>query len=76
MSARTAPPHGYLTVPQAATYLGLTERALWKRIARQEVPYRRWSGRVLLIVKELDAFIAALDGCSVAQALDRLGVEP
>lgn len=69
-------PIGYLTVSQAAIYLGLTEHALRQRIARQEVPYRRWHGRVVLIVRELDAFMAALDGCTVNEALDRVGVEP
>ena len=69
-------PRGYLTVPQAAVYLGLTEHAIRQRIARNEVPYRRWHGRVVLIVRELDAFMAALDGCGVHEALDHVGVLP
>lgn len=69
-------PQSYLTLAQAAAYLGITPGALQKRCARQEVPHRRWRGRYVLIKQELDAFIVALEGCTVNQALDHLGVEP
>lgn len=70
------PPPGYLTVAQAAVYLGLTEHALRARLALRQIPYRRWTRRTLIFsIRELDAFIAALDGCTLQEALDNLEEE-
>lgn len=74
--ADPCPERGYLAVPEAAAYLGLTERALRRRVERSQVPFRRWQGRLVFSVQDLDTFLAALDGCTVQQALDHLGVEP
>ena len=61
-----------LDVTHAADFLGITERALWARIARNQVPYRRWQGRITLRRDELEKFIEALDGVSVDEALENV----
>lgn len=59
----------YLTIPEAAELLGITERAAWQRIYRGQLPHRRWGRRVLVPLDELERFLEHLPGCSADQAL-------
>jgi excisionase family DNA binding protein len=59
----------YLTVPEAAEVIGITERAAWQRIYRGQLPHRRWRRRVLVPLDELERFLEQLPGCSADQAL-------
>ncbi|WP_034421932.1 helix-turn-helix domain-containing protein [Candidatus Entotheonella palauensis] len=61
-----------LTVPEAAARLGISERAAWQRIYRGQLPHRRWGRRVIIPLDDLEAFIKALPGCSVEEALDEI----
>ncbi len=58
-----------LDVAGAAALLGCSQKMLRARVARQLVPFRKWSGRVLFVKSELLMFLSQLDGCSVEQAL-------
>ncbi len=59
----------YLTIPQTAALLGITERATWQRLYRGQLPYRRWGRRVLVPLAELERFMDELPGQSADDAL-------
>jgi excisionase family DNA binding protein len=59
----------YLTVVRVAELLSLTPKAVRQRIARGELPYRRWGRRVLIPASELEEFLGALPGRSARQAV-------
>ena len=56
---------------EAAEILGITQKALRARVARQAVPYRKLGGRVMFVRAELERFIEALPGVSLESALER-----
>ncbi len=58
----------FLTIPEAAQELGITERAAWQRVYRGQIPYRRWGRKVVVPVDELDSFIKNLPGTSAEEA--------
>jgi hypothetical protein len=58
-----------LDITSGAAFLGLTEKTLRARIARQVVPHRKLNGRVVLIRRELLEFLEQLPGTTVAEAL-------
>lgn len=60
-----------LDVRAAAAFLGVTEKTLRARVARHQVPFRIWGGRVVFVRAELDKFLDQLPGCS----LDEVGTE-
>lgn len=57
-----------LTVPEVAAELGMTAKAVRQRIARGQLPYRRWGRRVLVLASELEAFLKTLPGTSAEEA--------
>lgn len=59
----------FLTIAEAAPPLGLTEKALRQRIFRGQLPYRKLGRRVLIPAEELERFLAALPGKTVAEAV-------
>ena len=63
----------YLKVPEAATLLGISEKAAWQRLYRGELPHRRRGRRVLIPVDELEKFLAALPGTTAAEAVAMVG---
>lgn len=60
-----------MDVDTAAAFLGVSSRALRARIARRQVPFRKFHGRVVLVRSELERFIDGLDGCTLEDALHR-----
>ncbi len=60
-----------LDVAGVARLLGTSEKTIRSRVARQQLPHRRWGGRVVFLRGELLAFLAKLDGCSIEKALER-----
>src|SRR5262245_40067744 len=58
-----------LDVSQTASLLGLSEKAIRNRVDRRLLPFRRLGGRVVFVRAELDAFVAALEGCGVDEAI-------
>ena len=61
-----------LTVPEAATELGISERACWQRIYRKQIPFRRWGRKILISKAELDRFLLALPGVSADEAVAKI----
>ena len=61
-----------LTVPEAAAKLGISERAVWQRIYRRQIPHRRWGRRILISVAELDKFLNTLQGTSAEEAVAKV----
>lgn len=49
--------------------LGMTQKAVRHRIARGELPYRRWGKRVLCPTRDIEAFLQDLPGCDVKKAV-------
>jgi helix-turn-helix protein len=58
-----------LDVAAIAALLGTSEKCVRSRVARQMLPHRKWSGRVVFLRSEVMAFLSKLDGCDVEQAL-------
>lgn len=52
--------------------LGLTQKALYNRVARGEIPHRKLQGRIVFVRTEIEAFLAALPGVSLEEALSNL----
>ena len=61
-----------LSVKQASEFLGLTEKALRRRIDRHLVPHRKVGRNILLWKTELEEWRGQLPGCDVATALANL----
>jgi excisionase family DNA binding protein len=65
MSARTEPsqdsirsnPPNYLTVREASVYIGICERSLREKISLQEIRVARIGSRVILRLKDVEAWI-------------------
>ena len=61
-----------LDISHGAAFLGITERALRARVARHQIPFHKWQGRVVFSRSELEKFIETIDGCSVREALENV----
>jgi excisionase family DNA binding protein len=59
----------FLGVPETAEMLNTTQRAIWQRIYRHQIPFRRWGKRVLIPVDELEEFLKALPGTTAKEAV-------
>ncbi|PON11441.1 hypothetical protein C2W62_44835 [Candidatus Entotheonella serta] len=53
---------GYLSVDEAASLIGSTPDALYRKVERGQVPYRKWGKRLLFKRSELLEFLDALPG--------------
>ncbi len=58
-----------LDVHSCAALIGGTEKQTYARVKRQQLPFRRWSGRVIFLRSEVLAFLSKLNGVGVDQAL-------
>ena len=61
----------YMNVKGAAQYLGTTTKALYKSAQRRLVPCRKRGKLLVFDREELDAFMHALEGVDVAEAVAR-----
>ena len=61
-----------MSVKEGATWLGLSEKCLRRRIDRGLVPYRKVGRSILLWKSELEEWRGQLPGCDVATALENL----
>lgn len=59
----------FLTIAEAASPLGLTEKALRQRSFRGQMPYRKLGRRVLIPADELEKFLKSLPGTTAAEAV-------
>ena len=56
-----------LNLKMAAAFLGCSEIALRRRIARKQVPCHKWGRSVVFSVEELNAFINQLPSVEAAR---------
>jgi hypothetical protein len=61
-----------LDVASMARELGVTEKGVRARVARGVVPFRRWSGRIVFLREDVEAYLRQLPGVTVDQALANL----
>jgi hypothetical protein len=61
-----------LDVATMARELGVTEKGVRARVARGVVPFRRWSGRIVFLRADVEAYLRQLPGVTVDQALENL----
>ena len=59
-----------LSVRQTSEILGISEKAVYQRVYRRQIPFRKMGRRVLISQEELVDFLAGLPGVDVKQALD------
>ena len=59
----------FLSVSEVAERLNLSERAVWMRVYRRQLPFTRLGKRVLVSVSELNLYLAGLPGVSAAEAI-------
>jgi len=62
-----------LTVEEAATMLGRTPHAIYRMVARRQLPYRKAQKRLVFVESELQAFISALPGVTLDELRERRG---
>jgi hypothetical protein len=55
-----------------AEFIGGTEKQARGMIARNLFPFKRLGSRVIVLRKEAEAMLEALDGCSVEEALKNM----
>lgn len=55
-----------------AERLGCTEKTVRTRAARGLLPYRKWAGRIIFDVAEVEEFLRKLPGVTVEEALQNL----
>ena len=58
-----------LDVAAVADWLGVPQGMIRARVARQQIPYRKWGGRILFRRSEVIRYLEALEGVSVEEAL-------
>ena len=58
-----------LDVAAVAEWLGVSQDTIRARVARQQIPYRKWAGRIIFRRSEIVQYLEALEGVSVDEAL-------
>jgi len=58
-----------LDVTAVAELLGVSDDTIRARRTRQQIPYRKWGGRIIFIRSEVMRYLEALEGVSVEDAL-------
>jgi hypothetical protein len=51
-----------LSMTAAAYELGVTPKALRKRVERHQIPFKKWGGKVVFMRRELEKFFENLPG--------------
>jgi hypothetical protein len=57
-----------IDIASASQLLGCSQKSLRARVARRIVPFRRFGGRIVFRLTELEQFIEQLPGVTVEQA--------
>ena len=59
-----------LDVTAVAELLGVSEHTIRARQSRQQIPYRKWGGRIIFLRAEVMRYLEQLDGVSIEEALE------
>ena len=62
----------YASLPKVAAFLGMTPKALRKRVERRTISFRRAGKRLLFNLVELEAWVSELPGVTAEEALGRM----
>ena len=52
----------YINIEEASYLTGMTQDALYRKVERGQIPYRKWGKRLLFEQRELLEFLDALPG--------------
>jgi len=58
-----------LGVRELAESLGVPQHMIRARVARRQIPYKRWGGRIIFLRSEMTRYLEELEGVSVEEAL-------
>ena len=58
-----------LDVAAVAEWLGVSSDTIRARVARQQIPYRKWGKRIIFRRSEVDEYFKQLEGVSMEEAL-------
>ena len=58
-----------LDVAAVAEWLGVSQDTIRARVARQQIPYRKWGKRIIFRRSEVDEYFKQLEGVSMEEAL-------
>ena len=61
----------YLNLKGAASYLSMTEGAVYAAVARRQIPFRRLGRKLVFDTTELDTYMHQLEGVDVNEAVAR-----
>ena len=68
---RPTTPRRYLDVRGAATYLSMTDTAIYTAANRRQIPFRRLGRKLVFDTEELDAYMHQLGGVDLDEAVAR-----
>ncbi len=60
-------PKTVCNVPRAAEILGTTQAAIYMKVARRQIPFRKYGSRVIFFEEELFEFIEKLPGLTIEE---------
>jgi hypothetical protein len=58
-----------MDVATAASFIGVTPKAIRGQVTRRLIPFRRLGGRIVFIRREIETWLTSLEGCPVEEAL-------
>ena len=57
----------YLDVPEAAALLNRTEAAIYRLVARRQIPHRKYGRRLLFKRREIEQYLESLPGVTLEE---------
>jgi excisionase family DNA binding protein len=59
----------FLSVKEAAQYLGRSEKSIYISVGRRQIPFPKWGKKLVFDREELDKFISSLPGMTFDDVL-------
>jgi excisionase family DNA binding protein len=63
----------YLGIDELAALLGITRKSAYQRVARGQIPHRKWGRKLVFVRAEIVAFLDSLPGPRPADVRKRWG---
>lgn len=63
--------HEYMNVGETAAFIGRTPTAIYRMVARWQIPFRKHGRRLLFKRSELQKFLESLPGVSLEEVQER-----
>jgi excisionase family DNA binding protein len=61
----------YLNVSEAAVFLNKTEAAIYRMVARRQIPFRKLHRRLMFKVSELEQLVERLPGVTLDEIMEQ-----